>query len=51
MSQAHAQALEEAKNYLHSLLKAMATSGGSDLFISNDFAPKYESTWNYESSF
>ena len=39
MNQAHAQALDEARNYLHNLLKAMATAGGSDLFISNDFAP------------
>ena len=30
---------EEARNYMHSLLKAMHQTGGSDLFISADFPP------------
>ena len=30
---------EEARNYMHSLLKAMHQMGGSDLFISADFPP------------
>jgi twitching motility protein PilU len=30
---------DEARNYMHSLLKAMHQTGGSDLFISADFPP------------
>ncbi|MFZ2853724.1 MAG: PilT/PilU family type 4a pilus ATPase [Rhodocyclaceae bacterium] len=30
---------DELKNYIHTLLKAMVQHGGSDLFISRDFAP------------
>ncbi|MGE5652484.1 PilT/PilU family type 4a pilus ATPase [Noviherbaspirillum sp. UKPF54] len=30
---------EEARNYMHQLLKAMNQAGGSDLFISADFPP------------
>jgi twitching motility protein PilU len=30
---------EQAKAYIHKLLAAMTTAGGSDLFISKDFAP------------
>ncbi len=33
------QSLEQSKEYLHSLLKAMASAKGSDLFISKDFPP------------
>ncbi|MDB5769870.1 MAG: PilT/PilU family type 4a pilus ATPase [Burkholderia sp.] len=31
--------VEEARNYIHQLLKVMHRSGGSDLFISADFPP------------
>jgi twitching motility protein PilU len=34
---------EEARNYMHSLLKAMHQMGGSDLFISADFPPSIKS--------
>jgi twitching motility protein PilU len=30
---------DELRNYIHALLKAMVQHGGSDLFISKDFAP------------
>ena len=35
--------IEEARNYMHQLLKAMHQSGGSDLFISADFPPSMKS--------
>ena len=31
--------IEEARNYMHQLLKVMHRSGGSDLFIAADFPP------------
>jgi twitching motility protein PilU len=34
---------EEARNYMHQLLKAMNQAGGSDLFISADFPPSMKS--------
>jgi twitching motility protein PilU len=34
---------EEARNYMHRLLKAMHQMGGSDLFISADFPPSVKS--------
>ena len=34
---------EEARNYMHQLLKAMKQAGGSDLFISADFPPSMKS--------
>ncbi|CAI06842.1 PilT/PilU family type 4a pilus ATPase [Aromatoleum aromaticum] len=34
---------EEARNYMHKLLKAMHQMGGSDLFISADFPPSIKS--------
>ncbi|NMG73733.1 PilT/PilU family type 4a pilus ATPase [Aromatoleum diolicum] len=34
---------EEARNYMHRLLKAMHQMGGSDLFISADFPPSMKS--------
>ena len=30
---------EQARNYMHKLLAAMAQAGGSDLFIAHDFPP------------
>ena len=30
---------DEARNYMHQLLKVMHQQGGSDLFISADFPP------------
>jgi twitching motility protein PilU len=35
--------VEEARSYMHQLLKAMQQSGGSDLFISADFPPSMKS--------
>ena len=35
--------IEEARNYMHQLLKAMHQAGGSDLFISADFPPSMKS--------
>jgi twitching motility protein PilU len=35
--------VEEARSYMHQLLKAMHQSGGSDLFISADFPPSMKS--------
>ena len=34
---------EEARNYMHKLLKAMHQMGGSDLFVSADFPPSVKS--------
>ena len=39
MTQAHQKSLADAKTYLYGLLKTMTLNGGSDLFLSNDFAP------------
>src|SRR4051794_2964164 len=35
--------IEEARNYMHQLLKAMHQAGGSDLFIAADFPPSMKS--------
>lgn len=34
---------EQARNYMHKLLTAMAAAGGSDLFIAHDFPPSMKS--------